>query len=50
MAAAEKEAIGGEVFNLGSGKRIVLNDVIKILHRIFWDISKFSTNLTRWAM
>ena len=37
IAAAEKEAIGGEVFNLGSGKRIVLNDVIKILQDLLGD-------------
>ena len=31
IAAAEKEGIGGEIFNLGSGNSIVLNDAIDII-------------------
>lgn len=37
IAAAEKKAIGGEVFNLGSGNSIVLNDAIDILQDLLGD-------------
>lgn len=37
IAAAEKEGIGGEIFNLGSGNSIVLNDAIDILQDLLGD-------------
>lgn len=34
IAAAETDNIGGDVFNIGSGRRITLNDLIKILEEL----------------
>jgi nucleoside-diphosphate-sugar epimerase len=37
IASAETENIGGEVFNLGSGSRITLNDLLKLLAELIGD-------------
>lgn len=37
IASAETEDIGGEVFNLGSGSRITLNDLLKLLAELIGD-------------